>query len=63
MEEHPNAAGNTEAKLELIALKTFTANDQMYKIVDFLNKSLKQQKIMFGLTKKGDSMTVSIYEV
>jgi len=52
-----------EDKLELIAVKTFPASDELYKVVDFLNKSLKEQKLMFGLTKNGDSMTVSIYEV
>lgn len=52
-----------EGKLELIAVKSFPANEDFYKLVDFLNKSLKEQKLMFGLTKKGDNMTVSIYQV
>lgn len=52
-----------EGKLELIALKSFRADDQLYKVIDFFNKSLKEHKLMFGLTKSGDSMTVSIYEV
>jgi len=54
---------DTEAKLELIALKAFPADEQLYKVIDFLNKSLKEHKLMFGLTKSGDSMTVSVYEV
>lgn len=54
----------TKDKLVLIAHKTFTAHNEMYKIVDFLNKSLKEKKVMFGLTKTGeDKMTISIYEV
>lgn len=52
-----------QAKLELIAVKNFPASPDLYKVVDFLNKSLKQQKLMFGLTKKEDTMTISIYEV
>ncbi len=52
-----------EGKLELIAVKTFPANGDLYKIVDFLNKSLKEHKLMFGLSKTGENMTVSIYEV
>ncbi len=53
---------SSEGKLELIALKNFPADDQLYKVIDFLNKSLKEHKLMFGLSKSGDSMTVSIYE-
>ncbi len=52
-----------DGKLELIAIKTFPADDQLYKVIDFLNKSLKEHKLMFGLTKAGETMTVSIYEV
>lgn len=54
-----------EGKLELIATKNFTAYAEMYKIVDFLNKSLKHKKVMFGLTKdsKKGTMTISIYEI
>ncbi|OAT81352.1 YpmA family protein [Desulfotomaculum copahuensis] len=57
--------GKKEGKLELIAYKSFQPYDEMYKIVDFLNKSLKDKKLMFGLSKdfqKG-TMVISIYEV
>ena len=52
-------------KLELIATKTLTTNDELYKIVDFLNKTLKEKKVMFGLTKNTteNTMTISVYEV
>ncbi|MGI6684738.1 MAG: YpmA family protein [Bacillota bacterium] len=51
-------------KLDLIAVKNFPSWDHMYKIVDFLNKSLKEHNLMFGL-KKGEqgTMSISIYEV
>lgn len=51
-------------KLELIAHKSFPAYEDMYKVVDFLNKNLKDKKIMFGLTEndKDNTMTISIYE-
>jgi len=52
-------------KLELIAAKSFKPYDEMYKVVDFLNKNLKDKKLMFGLSKdmqKG-TMIISIYEV
>lgn len=52
------------SKLELIAAKNFKSYDDMYKIVDFLNKILKDKNVIFGLTKdsKNDTMTISIYE-
>ncbi|NPV26423.1 MAG: YpmA family protein [Firmicutes bacterium] len=51
-------------KLELIATKTVPANNDLYKIVDFLNKTLKDKNIMFGLTKntQEETMTISVYE-
>ena len=52
-------------KLELIAFKSFSPYSEMYKVVDFLNKSLKERKIMFGLTQDQNSgkMTITVYEV
>lgn len=54
-----------EGKLELIAVQQFAPYEEMYKVVDFLNKHLKHKKIMFGLTKhKGSGqMLISVYEV
>ena len=57
---------NTEAgRLELIATKSFKAYDEMYRVVDFLNKTLKDKKVIFGLTKDkhNDKMTISVYEI
>lgn len=61
MEKNEN---NNTGKLELIAVKTFKANDEMYKVVDFLNKTLKGKRVIFGLTKDSlkNSMSISIYE-
>ncbi|MCL2337501.1 MAG: YpmA family protein [Firmicutes bacterium] len=52
------------SKLELIAIKSFTSHDEMYKIVDFLNKSLKNKRLMFGMTRNSaeNTVTISIYE-
>ncbi|NTW06014.1 MAG: YpmA family protein [Peptococcaceae bacterium] len=60
-----NCNDNQQGKLELVAHKSFANYDQMYLVVDFLNKSLKDKKLMFGLTKdsKKDKMTITIYEV
>jgi len=53
-----------KAKLDFIAHKSFEEHGEMYKIVDFLNKSLKDKKLMFGLTKdKAGKMKISIYEI
>jgi hypothetical protein len=53
-----------QGKLELIAYKTFTANPELVYIVDFLNKTLKDRHIMFGLTKdhEKEEMTINIYK-
>lgn len=52
-------------KLELIATKSFSPYEEMYLVVDFLNKSLKGKKLMFGLAKGREKgkMTITIYEV
>jgi hypothetical protein len=57
---------NTEAgRLELIATKSFKPYDEMYRVVDFLNKTLKDKKVIFGLTKdkQNDTMTISVYVI
>lgn len=53
-----------KGKLELIAFKNFQAHPELIYVIDFLNKSLKDKRIMFGLTKdkEADTMTVNIYE-
>jgi hypothetical protein len=50
------------AGLELLATRTFGSCDDMYRIVDFLNKTLKDREIVFGLSKDEDGkMVISIY--
>ncbi|MEN6349451.1 MAG: YpmA family protein [Syntrophomonas sp.] len=53
-----------KGKLELIAFKTFPADPELVYIIDFLNKTLKEKRIMFGLSKdkEKNEMTVNIYE-
>lgn len=60
MEEEDKSQG----KLELLAFKSFNSNDELFYVIDFLNKSLKDKKIMFGLTKdkENEKMTINIYE-
>ncbi len=52
-------------KLELIAHKSFASSPELVYVIDFLNKSLKNKKVMFGLSKdkqNADQMVIKIYE-
>lgn len=51
------------SRLQLLASRQFANYDDMYKVVDFLNKSLKKRDLVFGLTKDQDgTVKISIYE-
>ncbi|NLM20204.1 MAG: YpmA family protein [Peptococcaceae bacterium] len=56
LKEKPN-------NLELIASQRFREDPQLYKIVDFLNRTLKSHHLLFGLTKSEEGMSITIYEV
>ncbi|KUG02972.1 hypothetical protein ASZ90_019655 [hydrocarbon metagenome] len=51
-------------KLDLIATKSFAANPELVYVIDFLNRSLKDKKVMFGLKKNKETkeMIINIYE-
>lgn len=49
-------------ELNLFAIKEFKEHEEMYKVVDFLNKNLKGDGLVFGLTKKGELNIISIYK-
>lgn len=52
-----------EDGLKLIAVKEVDYNDELYKLIDFLNKSLKNRNLIFGLALNDeDKMVISIYE-
>jgi hypothetical protein len=59
----PNPAANPSGKLDLVCAQQFEIYDNMYKVVDFLNRSLRKHNLIFGLSKDQDSMTINIYEV
>lgn len=48
--------------LKLIAIMEIDKYDNMYKVVDFLNKNLKQRGLIFGLTSKDGKDVISIYD-
>ncbi|MFZ5989771.1 MAG: YpmA family protein [Bacillota bacterium] len=49
-------------KLELKATVEVDSNLELYKVIDFLNKNLKDKNLIFGLSKKEKKMIISIYE-
>lgn len=63
MDDQNTKPSDQNGKLDLVATQRFSANGELYKVVDFLNKNLKDHKLMFGLTKKEDKMVISVYEV
>lgn len=53
---------DADGKLELKATLEVESNLELYKVIDFLNKNLKDKKLIFGLSKKNDRMTILIYQ-
>jgi len=49
-------------KPELLATLKISSPDEFYRVVDFLNRSLKRYNLMFGMTKRDDEIVFSIYE-
>jgi len=49
-------------KLELVATMKLSCNDELYRLVDFLNRTLKNHNLIFGLTKRGEQMSLTVYE-
>jgi len=52
-----------EGKLELIAKKEIAYNDELYKLIDFLNKSLKNKNVILGISKSDDKAIITVYEI
>lgn len=52
-----------EEKIDLIAVHDFPEWENMYKIIDFLNKSLKEKGLIFGIKKNESKITINIYEI
>jgi hypothetical protein len=54
--------GKHDDKLDLKATIEVESDVELYKVVDFLNKNLKEKNVIFGLAKKNGKMVISIYE-
>jgi hypothetical protein len=51
-------------ELEVLATVQVETGDTFYKIVDFLNRTLKPYNLAFGLSKEEDgSLWLSVYEL
>ena len=48
--------------LNIIGVMEFNEYEEMYKIVDFLNKNLKDRGLIFGLTKENGKDKLLIYD-
>jgi len=51
-----------EEGLKIKALKEFSDEDDLYQVVDFLNKSLRDKNLIFGIRKQGNKQVITIYE-
>lgn len=49
--------------LKLLGSRHFSGDGDLYKVVDFLNKTLKHRNLIFGLTKDRNGLfKISIYK-
>lgn len=49
-------------KLELKATLEVQSSSELYKVIDFLNKNLKDKGLVFGISRKNGRTIISIYE-
>ncbi|MGI6113998.1 MAG: YpmA family protein [Mahellales bacterium] len=52
-----------EDSLKILSTITVAYSSDMYKVVDFLNKTLKSKNLVFGLAMDGNNMSITVYEV
>jgi hypothetical protein len=48
-------------EIKLVAAKGFEINSSNYLLIDFLNKSLKDYNLIFGLSRKDKNDIITIY--
>jgi hypothetical protein len=55
---------NVDSKLNVLATHLCTATDDLYMLVDFLNRNLKDKDVIFGLSKSEEAegkMVITLY--
>lgn len=48
--------------IELISSKKFEMYEDMYKVIDFLNKNLENSGYVFGLCERNNKHIINIYK-
>lgn len=48
--------------LTVLATTRILAHDELYKVIDLCNRTLRDRGLVFGLSKENEQMTVTIYE-
>ncbi|MBM7867280.1 DUF4264 domain-containing protein [Heliobacterium gestii] len=59
----PETFADGSNAFEPLATKEVPANVELFAVIDFLNDTLKDKGLLFGVRKNGETMTISIYEV
>ena len=49
-------------EIELMCTKEFSYYEDMYKVIDFMNKNLSELNIIFGLSESHGKHAISIYK-
>jgi len=49
-------------EIELMCMKEFSYYEDMYKVIDFMNKNLSELNIIFGISENNGKHVISIYK-
>ena len=52
-----------EKDITVLAQDNFDLDGEYYRLITFLNQTLKDRGLIFGLTKQDERLSVRIYEV
>lgn len=52
-----------ESKIEILSTITIDHSDDLYKVVDLLNRTLKREDLMFGLALEQDDQSKAIFTI
>jgi len=52
-----------ESKIEIVSTVTVDHSDDLYKIVDLLNRTLKRNDLMFGLALDQDDKSKAVFTI
>lgn len=61
--EHEAADSANEKEIRLIGQDSFAIDGDVHRLVTFLNQTLKDRDLIFGLSKQDDRLCLRIYEV